>query len=232
MLTENYGACGGNKMNENLLYCIIGIFGGGLLSFFISLLFYYKGIYNKCLLVDLIATGYKSDPSHDFVFILKNIGMSAIEMTDFVKANKPMLSIDRIDLVEPISSKFSGCVKPKIRKTQNKLYITFDFLKHGEQIVIVLLGDKSMECFNATLKDGKIISYQSIMNFAKKKRIFSIPGIIITECLVLFAFYNVVLIVIINLLVGFDIGLDFLYLWTFNKRKQHLKWIELVKTNK
>lgn len=220
------------KMNENLLYCIIGIIGGGLLSFLISLLFYYMSIYNKCLLVDLVGPGHGSDPSHDFVFIMKNIGRATVEMTDFVKANKPMLSIDKIDSVVPISSSFPACVKAKIRKTKNRLYISFDYLKHGEQIVIVLLGDKSIERFYGTLRDGKIITYKSIMNFAKTKRVFSIPSIFLIECFVFCALYNVALIVIINLLIGIDIGLDLLYLWTFRKHIQNLKWIELVKSNK
>lgn len=44
---------GGGIMNSNLFWCIIGIAGGAVASFFISYIFYFKGLTKKRLTYDI-----------------------------------------------------------------------------------------------------------------------------------------------------------------------------------
>lgn len=216
-------------MSENLLYCLLGIAGGGIISFLVSLLFYNLGFFNKCLLVDLISPGDKPDSTRDYVLILRNIGKQIIDMSDFVKANKPAIDSDGIESYKIVPPSFQNCVKANIRQKNNRLAISFDFLKPKEQLVIIIFGAKGIVTLLGTLKDGKIISLRSIMDFAKRKRIFTIPSVMMLSSIMILVNRSMFVSIIISLLLGFDIGLDAIYLWTYKKRIQNTQWIENAK---
>lgn len=164
------------------------------------------------------------------MLILRNIGKQVIDMSDFVKANKPAIYSDGIESYKNVPPSFQNCVKANIRQKNNRLAISFDFLKPKEQLVIIIFGAKGIVTFFGTLKDGKIISFRSIMDFAKRKRIFTIPSVMMISSIMILFNRSMFVSIIISLLLGFDIGLDAIFLWTYKKRIQNTQWIENAKS--
>ena len=155
-------------ISSDWLYCLAGIVG----SFLISLFFYWLGGYEKILFIDMIADNRYSE-IHDCVCMMKNIGRNTVTMSDFAPKDMPHFmteGLEAFDVIPPGKANINGV---QAERDNNDVYVTFDYLRHGEQLFLLLKGQKGLTGYRATQIYGKPIYYQYV-----KKRISTITGVL------------------------------------------------------
>lgn len=181
-------------MDSNLFWCIIGIIGGAIFSFIISLLFFLIGIKKKrlsfeintvCLIsnninqVKGLKVKYKSnkiDNLYSSKITIKNIGNIIIEKQDFA-TNCPISITTNGQFLLNISNSIDfypvhkgNNIEPiidiqKINNTCNHIIINFDYIAKNEEFTCSLFHTGDIS-FDGVLKDGQILN---INDAAKRK---------------------------------------------------------------
>jgi len=171
-------------MDENLFWCIIGVIGGAIVSYFISYFFYFKSIKKKRLTYDIktfclvsdkvnniegLELKYNSVEIEDLyssTITITNIGNSIIEEQDIVSSCPISISTSGHFLKAKHDSINSY---PKNKVTEyilsynensdvcNYVEFNFDYIPQNAIISfsVFYIGDIN---FNGALKDGEIIS--------------------------------------------------------------------------
>ena len=192
-------------MDSNLFWCIVGIIGGAIVSFIISLLFYFLGIKKKrlsyeidtlCLIsnninqVKGLKVKYKSnkiDNLYSSKITIKNIGNVNIEKQDLA-TNYP-LSISTNG--QFLLNKSNGIDFYPIHKANNitpiinfensnnlcnHIIINFDYISKNDEFTCSIFHTGDIS-FDGVLKDGEIISYKEAMK--RRKTIMRVIDMII-----------------------------------------------------
>ena len=192
-------------MNSNLFWCIIGIIGGAIVSFIISLLFYFLGINKKrlsyeintiCLIsnninqVKGLKVKYKSnkiDNLYSSKITIKNIGNVSIEKQDLA-TNYPLsistngqFLLNKSNGIDFYPIHKANNITPiidfdKSNNLCNHIIINFDYISKNDEFTCSIFHTGDIS-FDGILKDGEIISYKDAIQ--RKKTIMRVLDFII-----------------------------------------------------
>ena len=201
-------------MDSNLFWCIIGIIGGAIVSFIISLLFYFIGLKRKRLIYDVKTFNLISDKINQInglevtydskeinnlyssTITIKNIGNSIIEKQDFAPSCPLSISTDGKFLVDqsnsmslfPLNKTNSVCPLFDIDDNNvcNHIIISFDYISKKEELTCSVFHTGNIS-FNGVLKEGKIFNNNDNINSSMTLKNFSNIFALCTGIVVLLA---------------------------------------------
>ncbi len=181
---------GGNLMDSNLFWCIVGIIGGAIFSLFISLFFYLIGkkkkkitysietvclMLNEVNLIDELEIKYnthKIKSLYSSSIVIRNTGNSIIDKNDFALSN-PLSFITNGEFL--INSKNQSSLFTSNRNDSlavnlieedgviKKIDIKFDYISKKEAITFTIAHTDDI-FFNGKLKEGKIIKLNELFD--------------------------------------------------------------------
>lgn len=192
-------------MNSNLFWCVVGIIGGAIVSFIISLLFYFLGIKKKrlsyeintiCLIsnninqVKGLKVKYKSNKINNLYsskITIKNIGNVNIEKQDLatncplsISTNGQFL-LNKSNEIDFYPIHKANNITPIIEFDNssnlcNHIIINFDYISRNDEFTCSIFHTGDIS-FDGILKEGEIISYKDALR--RRKTIMRVLDFII-----------------------------------------------------
>ena len=177
------------NLNSNLFWCIVGIVGGAILSFIISLIFYFISTKRKrlsysiktfCLVSDKVnqinnlEIKYNCNEIENLyssTLIIKNVGNSIIEKQDFALLYPPLLYTNGEFLIDKSNTFLYGSVdnfgityNTDSNNKITKIIFEFDYIPIKGSISCSFFHTDNIS-FECKLKDGKIVQIQEESKF-------------------------------------------------------------------
>ena len=181
-------------LNSSLFWCLVGIIGGAIASFIISLIFYFKGVKKKRLAYEIDTTSlisnninqikelkvkYKSNKItnlHYSKVTIKNIGNVSIEKNDFATACPISIStngrflLNKSNEIDFYNTHTANNIQPNyiINKDNicNQIIINVDYMPKNYEFACSFFHSGNIS-LDGVLKDGKILNIKEAINHSK-----------------------------------------------------------------